>query len=107
LDDRCVPTRRPAQVSNFLLRLYIAGKSATSQRAESNLLALQSIIGPEWKIEIIDVLTKPELAEQAGILATPTLSYDHPERPRRIIGDLSDAKRVLEFLGIEVKERYA
>lgn len=53
------------------------------------------------KIEIIDVLVSPERAEQAGILATPTLSYEHATRPRRIVGDLSDTKRVLEFLGIK------
>jgi circadian clock protein KaiB len=93
-------------VSGFLLRLYVSGKSTNSQRAESNLLALQRLIGPQWKVEIVDVLTTPELAERASILATPTLSYEHSERPRRIIGDLSDAKRVLEFLGIEVKEKY-
>lgn len=78
-----------------------------SQRAELDLLALHKVIGPMWTIEIIDVLTKPELAEQAGILATPTLSYEHPKRPRRIIGDLSDTKRVMQFLGIEAKEKYA
>jgi circadian clock protein KaiB len=54
-----------------------------------------------WKIEIIDVLAKPELAEQAGILATPTLSYEHAGRPRRIVGDLSDTRRILEFLGLK------
>ena len=54
-----------------------------------------------WKIEIIDVLAKPELAEQAGILATPTLSYENAGRPRRIVGDLSDIKRTLEFLGLK------
>ena len=53
-----------------------------------------------WKIEIIDVLARPELAERAGILATPTLSYEHETRPRRIVGDLSDTRRILEFLGI-------
>lgn len=95
-------------MSDFLLRLYIAGKSPSSQRAQSNLPALRGLVGPEWKIEIIDVLTSPELAEKSGILATPTLSYEHSERrPRRVIGDLSDAKRVLEFLGIEAKEQYA
>jgi circadian clock protein KaiB len=94
-------------VSDFLLRLYIAGKSATSQRAEQNLFELRRSIDPAWKVEIVDVLTSPELAEQAGVLATPTLSYEHPERPRRIIGDLSDTKRVLKFLGIEKKERNA
>jgi circadian clock protein KaiB len=65
-------------------------------------MRLREFMSPdEWKIEIIDVLSKPELAEQAGILATPTLSYDNGTRPRRIIGDLSDTKRVLDFLGIE------
>lgn len=54
-----------------------------------------------WRLEIIDVLASPELAEKAGILATPTLSYEHGPRPRRIVGDLSDARRVLEFLGIK------
>ena len=55
-----------------------------------------------WKVEIVDVLARPELAEQAGILATPTLIYENiGGRPRRIVGDLSDTRRVLEFLGIE------
>jgi circadian clock protein KaiB len=90
-------------VANPLLRLYIAGTTASSRRAEQNLRDLQALIKPEWKIEVVDVLLKPELAEQAGILATPTLSYEHPERRRRIIGDLSDTQKVLEFLGIEQK----
>lgn len=94
------------RVSGLLLRLYIAGRTAISQRAEANLLELQRLIGPRCQVEVVDVLTKPELAEQASILATPTLSYEHPERPRRIIGDLSEAKRVLEFLGIEVMEKH-
>lgn len=55
-----------------------------------------------WKVEIVDVLARPELAEKAGILATPTLIYENiGGRPRRIVGDLSDTRRVLEFLGIE------
>jgi circadian clock protein KaiB len=66
---------------------------------------MQALINPEqWGVEIIDVLDAPELAEKAGIIATPTLSYEHSARPRRIVGDLSDTKRVLEFLGIEQKE---
>jgi circadian clock protein KaiB len=92
-------------VSETLLRLYIAGSAAASRRAEQNLDRLQTFIKPDgWKVEIIDVLAAPELAEQASILATPTLCYHHSGRPRRIIGDLSDTKRVLEFLGIEPKE---
>jgi circadian clock protein KaiB len=90
-------------VTNLLLRLYIAGRSATSRRAEQNLLRLQDVVKAKngLEVEVIDVLQNPELAEQAAIIATPTLAYEHPIRPRRIIGDLSDVERVLDFLGIE------
>jgi circadian clock protein KaiB len=92
-------------VTKSLLRLYIAGNSSSSRRAEHNLANLRKFIPSKgWEIEVVDVLLKPELAEQAGILATPALCYENAARPRRIIGDLSDAKRVLEFLGIESQE---
>jgi circadian clock protein KaiB len=94
-------------VNNFVLRLYIAGNSAISQRAQQNLARLKHSIGSSCRIEVIDVLTRPELAEEAGVLATPTLSYEHPERPRRIVGDLGDIRRVLQFLGIEAAEKSA
>jgi circadian clock protein KaiB len=95
-----------ANVTKSLLRLYIAGNSAASRRAERNFSLLRKFLTEaEWHIEIIDVVARPDLAEQASILATPTLCYEDQIRPRRIIGDLSDAKRVLEFLGIEPKKR--
>lgn len=91
-------------MAELVLRLYIAGNSASSRRAEQNLRRMEDFIKPEgWRVEIIDVLSRPELAEEAGVIATPTLSYEHSVRPRRIVGDLGDARRVLEFLGIEIK----
>jgi circadian clock protein KaiB len=91
-------------VTGRLLRLYIAGNSASSRQAEQNLVRLRACMKPGWEIQVVDVLVNPELAEQCGILATPTLSYEHPERPRRVVGDLSEPKRVLEFLGVEMVE---
>jgi circadian clock protein KaiB len=55
-------------------------------------------------VEVIDVLAEPQRAEEARILATPTLSYDHPGGSKRIIGDLSDTGRVLAFLGIAAED---
>jgi circadian clock protein KaiB len=100
-------TRQKAviEVNAPLLRLYIAGKSPSSQRAEQNLDKIRSLISAHFTFEIVDVLSQPELAENASILATPTLSYEHTERPRRIVGDISDTKKALEFLGIECKEK--
>jgi circadian clock protein KaiB len=95
-------------VGEFLLRLYISGDTASSRRAKENLARLrENTLGSEWTVDVIDVLTAPQRAEEAGILATPTLSYDHPGGPKRIIGDLSDASRILRFLGIEAKEASA
>jgi circadian clock protein KaiB len=83
-----------------VLRLYIAGNSPSSRRAEQNVMHLRKHLATALKVEIIDVLVRPDLAEQAGVLATPTLSYEHSIRPRRIVGDLSDTRRVLDFLGL-------
>ncbi|MFC7398404.1 circadian clock KaiB family protein [Chelatococcus sp. GCM10030263] len=95
-------------MGEFLLRLYISGDTASSRRAKENLSRLrESTLGSRWTVDVIDVLTAPQRAEEAGILATPTLSYDHPAGPKRIIGDLSDATRILRFLGIEAKEENA
>jgi len=92
-------------VTARLLRLYIAGNSATSRRAQQNLARLQVSLGADgWDIETIDVLDRPDLAEGARIIATPTLSYENTARSRRIVGDLSDMARVLEFLGIDRKD---
>jgi len=103
-DLRRCANQGDAPVTEPVLRLYVAGTSATARRAEKQLVDLRAQIKPEWKVEVIDVLEKPELAERAGILATPTLAYEHPERSRRIVGDLGDTRRVLAFLGIELKE---
>jgi circadian clock protein KaiB len=48
------------------------------------------------------VLEHPELAEQDKILATPTLIKQLPPPLRRVIGDLSDADKVL--LGLELRQ---
>ena len=55
-----------------------------------------------YDLEVIDVLKNPELAEQDKILATPTLIKQLPPPLRRVIGDISDAEKVL--LGLELRQ---
>jgi circadian clock protein KaiB len=86
------------------LILFVSGGSPTSRRARENLARLAAHDLPaDWVVEIIDVMTDPARAEESRILATPTLSLGDPARPRRIVGDLSERARVLEFLGIETR----
>jgi circadian clock protein KaiB len=49
---------------------------------------------------VIDVLERPQLAEDEKIMATPTLIKQLPPPLRRIIGDLSDKDKVL--LGLDL-----
>ncbi|MBC9877558.1 hypothetical protein G8O24_09395 [Bradyrhizobium sp. INPA01-394B] len=62
--------------------------------------------GHKCRIEVVDVLTSPEAAESAGVLATPTLSDDSATPPRRIIGDFSNVDQIIAFFGCPRKEKH-
>jgi circadian clock protein KaiB len=86
----------------FRLKLYVTGQTARSQRAIANLKHLcDEELGGEYDLEVIDVLERPQLAEDEKILATPTVVKELPPPIRRIIGDLSDSDMVL--LGLDLQ----
>lgn len=86
------------------LYLYLAGDSLGAQRALAARKHLIDAVDGQIDIEIVDILSRPELAEATGILATPTLSDDSTIPPRRLIGDISDADQVLSFFGYGKKD---
>ena len=88
------------------LRLYIAGKTPKSVTALSNLQRYcEEHLKGQYKIEVIDLLEQPQLAEGDQILAIPTLVGKVPEPIRKIIGDLSNEEKVLVGLNIRpIKE---
>lgn len=89
-------------MGDFSLRLYITGKTPKSERTVANLKEIcEKVSGVgQYQLRIIDVLESPHLAENEKILATPTLVKDIPPPTRRIIGDLSNAEKVL--LGLDL-----
>ncbi len=83
------------------LKLYVAGKTPKSQIALRNLKKYcEEHLKGKYKIEIIDLLKKPQLAEGDQIFAVPTLVKKVPEPIRKIIGDLSNEEKVLVGLNI-------
>ena len=88
------------------LRLYIAGKTPKSVTALSNLQRYcEEHLKGQYKIEVIDLLVQPQLAEGDQILAIPTLVRKVPEPITKIIGDLSNEEKVLVGLNIRpIKE---
>ena len=88
------------------LRLYIAGQTQKSVTALRNLKKYcETHLQGRYKIEVIDLLVKPQLAEGDQILAIPTLVKKVPEPIRKIIGDLSNEEKVLVGLNIRPAKR--
>jgi len=79
-----------------MMRLYVAGQSARSQAAITNLRRICDTYMPgRCTIEVVDLMRSPELAKADQIVAIPTLVRKLPIPVRRIIGDLSATDKVL------------
>ncbi len=86
--------------------LYIAGKSAKSTAAIANLQKIcDEYLQDRYRIEVIDLMQKPELARQAQIIAVPTLIRKLPLPVKQIIGDLSNQEKLLVGLEISITNR--
>lgn len=89
-------------MNRFLLKLYVTGQTSRTRQAIANLERIcENELGGKYQVEIVDVLDNPQLAEDDKILATPTLIKTLPPPLRRIVGDLSDAEKVL--LGLDLQ----
>jgi circadian clock protein KaiB len=88
--------------SVYDLRLYVAGQTPKSATALANLQKIcDEHLAGRYRIEVIDLLKNPQLAEGDQILAIPTLVRNLPKPLRKIIGDLSDTTKVLVGLNIK------
>ena len=84
------------------LRLYVAGQTAKSLAAFTNLKRVcEEHLAGKYKIEVVDLLVNPQLAKGDQIIAIPTLVRKLPAPIRRIIGDLSNTERVL--VGLQMR----
>ena len=102
LSSRTHTPRPEVPLSQYLLKLYVTGKSPKADAAIANLQRIcDEELGENYELQIIDVLEHPQLAEDDKVLATPTLIKRLPPPLRRVIGDLSDRHKVL--LGLEVR----
>jgi len=87
--------------ARYVLRLYVTGSTPRSQRAVANIRQIcEEHLGGRHELEIVDLLRRPSLAAREWIVAAPTLVRTHPLPERRLVGDLSDADRVLDGLGL-------
>ncbi|OYV66377.1 MAG: circadian clock protein KaiB [Deltaproteobacteria bacterium 21-66-5] len=72
-----------------------------SARAIANLKKIcEEHLAGRYRIEVVDLIKNPQLAQGDQILAIPTLVRKLPEPIKKIIGDLSDTLHVLVGLDI-------
>jgi circadian clock protein KaiB len=84
------------------LRLYVAGQTPKCLTAFANLKRLcEEHVAGAYRIEVVDLLKHPQLAQGDQILAIPTLVRKLPEPMKKIIGDLSNTERVL--IGLDLR----
>jgi circadian clock protein KaiB len=85
----------------YLLKLFVTGQTARAELAIENLRRIcEEEFQNQYELIVIDVLQRPQLAEDDKILATPTVIKELPPPIRRIIGALSDKEKVL--LGLDL-----
>ena len=92
------PDPLPATRTRELV-LYVSAGSLASARAEATLQRLLAAApSGELSLRIVDVAQHVDLAERDRVLYTPTLICRHPRGDVRVLGDLSDARVLIEVL---------
>lgn len=87
----------------YVLKLFVSGASPNSVRAINNIQkVLESHLAGDYSLNIIDLYQDKTTAEKEQIIAVPLLIKKHPLPERRLIGDMSDTKKVLDGLGIMI-----
>jgi len=86
---------------HYSLKLFITGASPNSARAIANLKDIcEKYLGKKYDLEIIDVYQQPLLAKREQVVALPMLIRYFPLPVKRLFGDMSNEKSVLNALGV-------
>ncbi len=88
----------------YQLRLYVTGTTGRSIRAIQNVRRIcDEHLPGEYDLEVIDIHKNLPLARVDQVIAAPTLIRRLPKPPRRLIGDMTDERRVL--IGLDLHPR--
>lgn len=86
----------------MVLTLFVTDLTPGSVRARGQMESwLEGSDSEGVRLEVIDVIDRPDLAETERVLATPALVRHSPLPRRKIVGDLSDWETVALNLDLE------
>jgi circadian clock protein KaiB len=85
----------------FVLRLYVSGSTPRSTEAIRNIKQIcEEHLAGQYDLQVFDIYQQPEVTSAQQILAAPTLVKESPGPLRKLIGNLSDTKLILQRLGV-------
>ena len=88
-------------IGRYLLKLFVTGKTLRSTRAVENVRAIcDEYLQGRYDLEVIDIYQQPALLAGEQIIAAPTLVKSLPLPVTRLVGDMSNRRRVL--LGLDL-----
>lgn len=84
-------------MSTVVFHLYVAGTSGYSRQILQfyEEACKQCLPAHTYRIGVIDILKKPELAEMNKVLATPTISRTAPSPEKRVIGKVNSEEAIV------------
>lgn len=85
----------------YVLRLYVSGATPRSTEAIAKIKGIcEEYLPGHYDLEVIDIYQRPQLAAEEQIIAAPTLVKQSPGGLRKMIGNLSNTRLILQKLGI-------
>jgi len=91
--------------AKYVLRLYVSGSTFKSSRAVENIKRVcEQHLKNRYDLEVIDVYQQAKLARDQQIVAVPMLIKRLPLPLRKLVGDMSNRKKVLFGLDLRMRE---
>jgi circadian clock protein KaiB len=91
--------------AKYVLRLYISGSMLKSALAVENIKRIcEQHLKNRYDLKVIDIYQQPNSARDEQIVAVPTLIKRSPLPLRRLVGDMSNLKKVLFGLDLGMQE---
>lgn len=85
----------------YVLRLYVSGATPRSTEAITKIKEIcEEYLPGQYDLEIIDIYQRPNVAVDEQIMAVPTLVKKAPGALRKMIGNLSNTRLLLQRLGV-------
>lgn len=86
--------------ADYRLTLFITGASLRSARAVANARAFCDDELGIYELEVVDLYEAPGRASEHQVVAAPTLIRNKPQPIRRVIGDMSDRRRLSKAIKV-------